>query len=365
MKRFAPLLWTLLWLVAFDALTNAWTQYPPEPSNEAAIGAFQRYFNYGRSIESKVRWMTARNDERASPLAQAGWLPSHEERELQTTPYGKQLVAIYGMSFSARVGAELARNHDRFIVRLYGGPAATVPRSYADYVLDRGRHDASVVVLGVLASSLPATATVTHMTWNFEAPSPHFYPSFAVIDGRLTRLDPPVGSLKEFRAALADPLKWRTLVDFLAEHDAFYDPLAFRADVADHSIVGRLLRRAWAQSAQQRRLSRFHDGSGFTDHQGSVTTTLAILEAFARQVRGDGKLPVVLLFNDRGFSDHLYQALHGRLEELDVPYISSHEVADPDDPVNFVQDGHFKEGLDAVLAARLAELIDRLSTPER
>lgn len=358
MKRFAPFIWTFLWLAALDLATNAWTRYPVTPSDEASIGSFQRYFNYGRSAESKVRWMTADSDEHASPLAQAGWLPPPEEREIQTTPSGKRLVAIYGMSFSARVGMELERTDERFLVRSYGGPAATLPRSYADYLADRGRHDASVVVLGVLASSIPASETVTHMTWNFEAPSPHFYPLFSVTDGHLVRTDPPVSSLAEFRDALADPVRWRTLVDFVAEHDAFYDHWSFPADPLDESIVGRLLRRAWAQGAQARRLARFHDGTKFTDYRGSISVTLAIIEAFAEQARSDGKLPVVMLFNDRGYGDHLYAATHTRLDELNVPYLSSHEIVDPDNALNFVQDGHFREEFDQLLAARLARLID-------
>ena len=69
MRRIYPLIWALVFLIAFDVLANALTRYPLEFSEESEIGGFQRYFNYGQSIERKVRWMTGKSDERAAPLA--------------------------------------------------------------------------------------------------------------------------------------------------------------------------------------------------------------------------------------------------------------------------------------------------------
>lgn len=361
MKSIAPLLWAVVFLAVLDVTVNVLTRYPLEPTDESTVGPLQRYFNYGRSVESKLRWMTAESDDRAHPLARSGWLAA--DRAYSASTEKQRLIAVYGMSFSQRIGAALERLDERFVMRFSGGPGATVGRSYADYLLDRGNHDASIVMLAILASSVPATGTVTHMTWNFEAPSPHFYPKFVLSDSRLSRIDPPVSSLAEFRRTLGDATAWERLVAFLAAHDDFYDRWSFGSDPLDYSIMARLIRRAWAQAAAVRRTARFHNGSGFTDYGQTITTTLAIIEAFGRQAEQDGQLPMILLFNDHGFSDHLYQALHGRMDELGILYLSSHEVVRAEDLSNFLPDGHFRPELDREIAVRLSNLIDANASP--
>ena len=187
----------------------------------------------------------------------------------------------------------------------------------------------------------------------------HFYPRFYATEFGLERQEPPIHTLSEFRAALADPGAWANVLSFLEQHDPFYDRLSFRADPLDHSVLGRLVRRAWAQSAHRRRLSDYYEPTvGFTDHEDTITVTRAIIESFAAQARADGQLPVILLFNDQGFSDHLYRAVHERMDELDIPYISSHEVVRAEEAANFLPDGHFRPQFDRELAVRLASLIE-------
>jgi hypothetical protein len=357
MKQFSTISWTLGILLVLDIGIGALTRYPPAPVEISSLSSLQRYFNYGRSIESKVRWMTADSDQEASPLARSGWLVREMDRRDRPAEGRQTLVAFYGMSFSNRIGEQLEIVDERLSSRLSSGPGAAIGRSYADYLLDRGRHEARVVVLGILASSVPATGTVTHMTWNFEAPGSHFYPKFVMNGSELSRIEPPAHSLAEFRELLEDEASWQRLVDFIETHDPYFDRWAFRADPLDHSVIGRLLRRAYAQSSFRRESARYHDSDGFTDHEGSITVSRRIVEAFAERARDDGTLPVVLLFNDRGFADHLYQALHGRLDALDVPYVSSHEVIRPGELSKFEPDGHFQPEYDREIARRLAATI--------
>lgn len=360
MKAIKLLLWTLAFLAVADVSLNLLTRYPDDPSGEGEIGTLQRYFNYGRSTESKIRWMTADNDARASPLAQAGWLIRPQERRTQPAVGSEELVAIYGMSFSANVGQQLEQLDRRFSVRLSGGPGATLSRTYAEYLLDRGQHEASIVVLGILASSVPVMGSVTHMTWNFEGPGSHFYPKFSAEGSRLVRVDPPANSLQEFRLILNDETKWAEAVEFIGEHDPYFDKWSFEADVLDHSTLGRLARRAWAQSAYRRTASRYHGAAGFTNHAQNIDVMHLIIESFASQVRRDGQLPLVILFNDRRYSDHLYQAVHRRMDELSIPYLSSHEVIRAEELEKFQRDGHFKPEYDRAIAVRLIGLIDTL-----
>ncbi len=356
MKPLMTVFWMVIFLLIIDVALNVVTIYPDNPRT-AEISSFERYFNYGRTIESKVRWMTADDDASASRLALSGWMYREQERHAAPEPGRQHLIAFYGMSFTSRIGHAMRRNDDDISVRLSGGPGGTVNRSYADYLIDRGEHSACVVVLGVLASSLPAVGTVTHMTWNFENPSSHFYPRYVVEQGRLMQIDPPVNTLEEFREVLNDPVRWPQLVEFLRTHDAHYESFVFDADPLDASTIGRLVRRAWAQRQYREVVARYHDGNGFTGFDDSLLVSMEIFKAFAAQAGEDGTIPIVLLINDQGFSDHLDQAFADPLTEAGVPYFSTASVVSSDRFANFEPDGHFLPEIDERIAAALLTMI--------
>jgi hypothetical protein len=73
--------------------------------------------------------------------------------------------------------------------------------------------------------------------------------------------------------------------------------------------------------------------------------------------REDGTLPVVVLLEDAGYSDHLSRALGPELDRLGVAWMGTHALADPGNPVNVKSDGHFilevNERLAAALLARV------------
>ena len=355
-----PIFWTILFLVLIDQAL-VWVATYPDSPRDSEINAVQRYFSYGRSIESKVRWLVGSDPQQAHGLALTGWLDKKTPRDHAENE--GTLVAIYGMSFSGNVGNSLARQYSSISVRLKGGPAAPVNRSYAEYMIDREFHNAPVVVLGIIASSVPAVTSIAHMTWNFEAPGGHHYPRFYIEGGGLRRVDPTVDSLEEFRDALNSDTKWAQLVQNLEQHDALYDSFLFNSDLLDHSGFGRLIRRSMAQSRHRENVSRFYDGKGFTNYLDSVDIHRNLAIQFAKDVRSEGALPVVLLFNDQGFSNHLYLAMADALESGDVPFVSTHEIAPADNFSNFDSTGHFIPELDDAIARELALLIESHGIP--
>ena len=66
---------------------------------------------------------------------------------------------------------------------------------------------------------------------------------------------------------------------------------------------------------------------------------------------------VVMLFNDRGYANHLDEALVPALHESEVQFVSSHEVAPAGNLANFVPDGHFRPDIERELGRRLASTI--------
>ena len=104
------------------------------------------------------------------------------------------LVATYGMSFSNNVSRAMKTIDPRITLRLIAGPSAPPNYSFAAYNLDRGQHKADVVILGILASSVPGMSSITGMTWGSEVPAPFTFPKYVAKDRKLQAIWPKIQS---------------------------------------------------------------------------------------------------------------------------------------------------------------------------
>jgi hypothetical protein len=348
-------LWTLLFVVLLDVAIQQAFRMPADPRIEPR--EIQRYFDYGRSVEGKLRYLVRETDADSGPLARSGWVTDDFDQPVRAADPQGTLVAVYGQSMSHRVAGKLKEIDPSIELRLLGGPGAPLGHSFELYRRDRGRHEADVIVLGVVASGLHYLSSLTTMTWAFEVPAPYTYPRWVVEEGRLSAIEPLVDSLDGLRRAMRDPALWADFLGQLREHDQAFDASIFEADLADRSAVLRCIRRSLGQRHQDRILERYRSRTGFEDVDQVLTVARALLTEFGRSVRADGKVPVVLLFHDRGTADHLHAAVADRLVAEGIPFLSSHEIARADDPANFLSDGHLRRDIDAALARRLLELV--------
>lgn len=329
---------------------------PSDPHVEPT--QLQRYFEYGRSVEGKLRAQVGADDAHTVPIMGAAWIdtPRAFGPAAPSAP-DKLLVAGYGQSFTQRVLRAAERQDRQIELRLLEGPATPLSHSFKQYQQDRKSHSATVVVIGVLASTLPQLVTMTTMTWAFESPAPFTYPRYSLVEGQLREIDPIVSSLDDLRLALADPVRWQAFRDQLQQYDEAFDPFVFDASTLDHSVLGRLARRALCQRHQQRFTHRFVDAQGFTNRDGILDLATALLAEFADSARADGRLPIVLLIADRGYNDYLYRALGPALASRGIPFITSHEVAPANDLRTFLPDGHFRRDLDDRLGAAFLDTL--------
>lgn len=359
-------LWIVFFLLVFDISTNFLFPYPSNPQVTDA-GPLNSYFEYGRSVEGKLLRMLGPTDEASSPLAQAGWLDPELWKKLKapvSRPPGKELlVAIYGMSFSNHVGTAMEAMDSRLAIRAIAGPAAPPNYSFAAYNLDQGRHQADIVVLGLLASSVKAIRTLNGMTWQFEGPAPYTYPRYVLEDGKLKAIWPNSLSLAQFRAAFQNKQQWDALLTQMREHDQFFNSFLFKHNWLDNSVIVRMIRRAWAQRHQMTISSQIYSPAGF-NAELDIPVLRAIVSDFAVTAKRDGKLPIVLVLNDRGYEDHLFQALKPTLESASIPYVSTHNIAPASDVRNFVPDGHFTESANQLIAKAMLKLIDEHFRPK-
>lgn len=359
-KAFVTGLWIVFFLFVFDVSINFLFPYPSDP-RVTSPGQLNLYFEYGRSVEGKLARMIGATDELTAPLAEAGWLDPQLWKKLNIPAKratGEDLlVAIYGMSFSNHVGEAMKEIDAKIGLRLVAGPAAPPNYAFAAYNLDRGKHQADVAILGILASSVQAMRTISGLTWNFEAPPPFTYPRYFVENGKLNAIWPKVLSLAQLRTFWQDKQKWNEFVSQMRENDQFFDSFLFNRNWLDNSAIVRLIRRAYAQRHQMAQASRVHSSNGF-NAEIEIPVLRAIVTDFAAKARSDRQLPIVLLISDRGYEDHLFQALSPTLETALIPYVSTHNIAPATDIRNFVADGHFTHSANKLIAKAVLKLLD-------
>lgn len=349
--------WTLAFLVLADLATGLAFRMPSDP--RVPPGELAQYFDFGNSIEAKLRRMVRPTDAASAPTATIGWLePAADPLAIEQAGAGKTLVAVYGQSFSFQAAEAMERQDSTLVLRKRGGPAAPPSQGFALWQVDRARVHADVAILGVLASSVRGIDAATAATWQFESPPPYTYPRYRVdASGRLSSSGPYVRSLADLRATLADPARERAWEAELVRDDAWFEPSLWRASWLDRSVLARALRRAWAQRQQRLHLARIHDRHGFREDSENLRVLRALVAAFVAGCRADGTRPVVLLLEDAGYADHLARALGPELDRLGVPWLASDEIVDSGRPENLLPNGHFVPAMNERLGAALRQRV--------
>ncbi|MEM7165879.1 MAG: hypothetical protein AAF581_10465 [Planctomycetota bacterium] len=345
-------LWTVAFLVLFDVAIGLTI-----PGNSLRGGA-EFLFNSGLSNERKLRQALASEEGESPLLLDYGWIGDWHDQPSAASDNSHTLVASYGMSFSHRVSQQLPSLDDGIELRLIGGPGAPLNHAFASYLEDRDRHNADVVVLGVLASSLPMLRSMNQLTCT-EIPAVYTYPRFFIDDKeQLQAVKPVIATVEEMRSAAHDPEAWQRFVAQLRDHDGYYSPVNFRQDAMDHSAIARVLRRAWGQRHYRQVRAEAYGRDGFDLASETVQVARAIVREFGRTAREDGRTPLVILFDNTSL-DNLDRALRPTLEEHAIPFVSSHEIAPSTDPTVFLPDRHFTPEIDRKIAAAALQALGR------
>ncbi|MDY6992393.1 MAG: hypothetical protein SVR94_07275 [Pseudomonadota bacterium] len=349
--------WIVLWLMVFELII--YFTVPPAPVTTQG-NKLQNYFEYGRSVEGKLFRMIAPTDEATAPIAQAGWLIPQKWQDRPRVPEtsGGILIANYGMSFAQHVGQVLAQ-HAHITLRFVGGPGAPPNHTYTAFLLDQHQHQAQVVLMGIQASRVDGMLTVTSMNSAFEYPMPFTYPKYHISAQGLEALWPSVRSLTELRQVMADNTLWQNYVHQLKKVDQFYDPFLFEHNISDYSVLIRFIRRAWSKNVHERVAETIYGPQGFNEAAEAIKALKVMVVNFAQQARRQGLLPILMLFNNRGYADHLYQALAEPIREANIPTMSTHTLAPADEPRHFRADSHFTHKANKKFAQEILTLIEQ------
>jgi len=355
------LFWTSLWLIALDVGIGILFPFPR--SAEQSPSKLQQYFEYGRSIEGKLDRMVGSDVKSSDPIIGAGWVdPSDWQTGANTVDDGHLLVAIYGMSFSDHISAALTDIDDTITMRSISGPVAPPNHTFAAFTADTEGQSADVVVFSILASSIKRMSSISGMNWSYEHPAPYTYPYYTLdSDQTLVVTEPAISSADEFIAEFRQKgEKWQALKQQMRQYDQPFSHIVFDNNLSDRSAIFRLIRRGWANRARNQSKSNIFDPrTGFDPDSAEIKTLKVLVSEFVNNANAAEQQPIVLLIHDQGYSDSLYTVLEPQLSQLDTLVLSTHTVANTENPKNFIPDGHFTSEVNHRLGHALRDVIEQ------
>ena len=196
------------------------------------------------------------------------------------------------------------------------------------------------------------------MTWGAEVPAPYTFPKYYLEQGNLKAIWPSIQSLESLRLAKQDEIKWQAFVTQLENNDKFYNTFSFEQNVFDRSAIVRMIRRAWTQKYKSQKLSQIHTTEGFNHKWEGIAVLNEMIKQFAKTAKADGKVPIILVINNVGYEDHLFEAIQSTLVKESIPYVSTHNIVPATDMTNFVSDGHFTKKANQKIAQQVLKLIE-------
>jgi hypothetical protein len=266
------------------------------------------------------------------------------------------------MSFSNQIADEMERIDSDVSGNRFGGPGAPLSHSYACFIRRNEGHQtaAPIQILGILQSSIPRMATISGLTTSFEGPQPFSYPRyFLTKNGQISKHESNIRNEDDLRSALASRGKWDAYLEDLQSNDFFFSRYIFQEDIFDHSVVGRMLRRAWGQRVQASRLKRLQLSEETGAEPDVAPIVRALIVDFAQRARAAAQTPIVIIIEDRGSEQNLAAIAVPSLIRNKIQFMETSTVASPKDAANFVPDGHFTPTANRRVAQAALELLKR------
>lgn len=360
-KLITIVLWTVFYLTMIDIVVNLIFSYPVDSQN-INPSRFQMYFEYGRSVEGKFARMIKHTDNETAPIVFHGWLGSKKYRSLPDKPKNKNqtLIAVYGMSHTKLLGEAISKYNKKYIIRDVTAPGATPNWSFAAYQLDKNRHQAKVVILGIMTDSVAYVTATSGATAYFDMSYPYTFPRYFIANNQLRPIFPPFYSVESYRDYFYNNSQWSKYRDWLHKYDKYYDSMLFRSSILDKSCIIRILRRAYAETIKRRVISNVYNETGFNMKSEEVIIVRKIVREFAKSAREKHTLPIIYIINNQDRGDHLFNALKPILESNKIPYLSTHIICPPDNPRLFLRvNSHFIPSKDMELAQEIIKIIEK------
>lgn len=361
MKRplISPIVFIVIYLILIDVSINIIFKYPEDPHN-ILPSAFQLFFEYGRSVEGKLKRMTGLTDIESAPIIKSGWIVQDQDKteKENLSSQKKPIVTIYGMSHAVLLGQDMAKLAPDLHIRIKGAAGAVPTWSYAAYMQDRKVIHSDVVILGIMTRGVPLICTTSGAINHFDTVAPYTYPRFYLNECKLELVYPPFITLGGYREYFFDNEKWEEYKKWLKKHDKYYDPILFEKNILNKSSFLRMLRRAYAYSSYRKKERNVYDDiKGFNKDSEEVAILFQIIREFAADARKDNSIPIIYIVNNVFMGDRLFELIEPVLSGNHIPCLSSHIIVPPNDPRYYDNTSHFIPSKNRDLAREMIKII--------
>jgi hypothetical protein len=223
--------WVLLWLIALDVAASLAFAYPNDP-RDLSPSRWALYFDYGRSMEGRLRRATRADPEQTAPITLSGWYQPLVAAVRPAKVANGTTVHFYGMSHAVRLADALQATSTTLTARSVAAPGATANWAFGAFRRDTGRRSGDVAVLAFMSTTLPMITTMSPMTWNSSFAMPYTADRYRLRDGELVATRPPYDSFSGYISVFDDPARWSEAQRTFAANDPFFRPMAVPGDRA-------------------------------------------------------------------------------------------------------------------------------------
>jgi len=360
-KKIYIVFWIIVWLVVFDCCINILFPYPVD--TEILPNAFQEYFEYGRSVEGKIKRKLPSIERQDATQAKGGWLDTNRLKciPIEGADSGK-LITIYGMSH-ANAFAQAMIKIASYRIRNITTGGAPPNWSYAAFQMDHKLVHSDVAVLSVMTIGVADMLGTSGMTAFFEHPYTYTFPHYEISDNGLTMEMPPFYTRDGFISCFRDPVKLKRYTQWLSQNDAFYSEFLFKQGLTDYSVIVRALKRVYFTTFVYSKTEKIYTiEKGFNESCNEVNVLKRIIHEFAQTARTNNIVPFIYIVNNQLCNDDMYQLLKPQLEADKTPFLSTHIICPPSNPAVYGSDGHFTIEKDHELALAAIKIISGMDS---
>lgn len=322
--------------------------------------SLKQYFSYGESSEAKIRKEADLFKYNQKQKINYGWMELYPKDTFQNIKSDENSIYItaYGMSHTNLLAQAMNRIDTMVKVRRITAPGAPVSWSFSAFRKDSGKCNSDAAILGVMTDLVAKTTTTSGATMHFDHPYLYIYPRYYIKDHILKEISSPFSTFSEYITYIYDNEKVHYYKNWLKENDKYYNNLLFEQSILDKSTIVGFARRAYNEYRDSNLKKQIYDSNGFNPNSEEAKLVLKMIEIFAKECRSSDILPVIYIINNPKRSNHLEKLLLPIIKENNIPYLSTHKIAPPDDPRCFLSENlHFTLNKDEELANEMLKII--------
>lgn len=298
------------------------------------------------TFDSVLGWTIRPHGSRGGYRADGGGIRGDREHA-RTPPAGKVRIGAFGDSFTHATSVPNGQTWQDQVERLlpgvevlnFGVPAYGLDQAYLRYRELGVHYHPHVVFMGFMSENIKRGVNTFRPFYYPQSGMPFSKPRFEIQGDQLVLIPNPMPTLDDYRQLLEKPDQ---VLPRLGEHDDYYRRHSHRSrfDFLPSVRFAEVMATRFREPVKQ--------GGVYNTSSEAYRVALGTFEQFAREVRGNGSLPVAVFFPERGDvrahregKPASYSPLRADLEARGLQVIDLLGAFDRYDPEGELAQSHF------------------------